>query len=917
MGSSKKQTVGYRYYLGMHMILCHGPIDFITSITVDKRKAWTGTSTGGSIGISAEGLFGGDEREGGVSGTVDLEMGRSDQGRNAYLQSKLGSSIPAFRKVVGMVLRQCYMGMNPYLKPWGFRGQRIHVRQDGLDQWNDPFSEVNTYSETESIPATTEFDYVIKPGVVDTSTPEAVAAIVIPRPAEFTSRGSAPFGRAGTGGSLVPVHPIQTFWGYNTTLWLRKLIYCDGSVPLRFTGYVENAVGFYLDGRLVGSVNFDNTQSATPSGIPFDITVPTAEVGFHVLHVLVLDEDDGDPPPSHEALEANDNTYFFCEIAAREVNRTTGDMNPAHIIRECLTDPDWGMGYSEADVDDESFAVAAYTLYFESMGISILWDRQTPIEDFINEIVKHISASLYVDRRTGKFVLKLIRADYDVDDLLVLDESHIQKVEGATRPTAGELVNSVTAVYWDTKTGENASVTVQDQALIQMQGAVINTTLQYPGFTNQAIASKAALRALTSLSVPLLSCTIYADRAASELNIGDVFVMTWPDLQVQGLVMRVTAMALGDGKSNVVKLTVVEDVFATPAVTVVSADPPPGPDSGDPSAPAQAAGLRVAMEVPYYEAVQRFGQAQVDSTLASGPDVGYVMVGAARPNVELNVVLQTDSGAGFEDAATFDFCPGAALTADAGRMDGSFSISPGKDLDLATTGSWAAVVSANGVELVRIDAIAPGSVSVGRAVLDSVPLEHPSGASLVLLDFDNGVDPTEYVSGETVAARLLPVSGSGRLATSDAPVDEVTLAGRAFRPYPPGNFQVNGEYYPADLAGETDIVLTWAHRDRLLQTGGELVDFLDGDVGPEPGVTYTVEAYGIDGSGVETVFHSTSGITGVTHTIDTLTDVPPAGSVYLSVRVHAVRDSVESLFKQRCDLTVLTAPYNLTAEYTE
>ena len=120
MGKSKKVTVGYKYYIGMHMVLCHGPVDAVTAIEVDGRQAWTGTSTGGSVTINAPDLFGGESREGGVSGTVDIMMGGTTQGRNSYLQSKLGTDIPAFRGVLSAVLRQVLVGQNPYLKSWAF-----------------------------------------------------------------------------------------------------------------------------------------------------------------------------------------------------------------------------------------------------------------------------------------------------------------------------------------------------------------------------------------------------------------------------------------------------------------------------------------------------------------------------------------------------------------------------------------------------------------------------------------------------------------------------------------------------------------------------------------------------------------------------------------------------------------------------
>ena len=116
MGKSKKVTVGYKYYVGMHMVLCHGPVDSVTAIEVDDRTAWSGAATGGSVSINAPDLFGGESREGGVVGTVDVMMGGTTQGRNDYLQSKLGSDIPAFRGVLSAILRQVYVGNNPYLK---------------------------------------------------------------------------------------------------------------------------------------------------------------------------------------------------------------------------------------------------------------------------------------------------------------------------------------------------------------------------------------------------------------------------------------------------------------------------------------------------------------------------------------------------------------------------------------------------------------------------------------------------------------------------------------------------------------------------------------------------------------------------------------------------------------------------------
>jgi hypothetical protein len=128
------------------------------------------------------------------------------------------------------------------------------------------------------------------------------------------------------------------------------------------------------------------------------------------------------------------------------------DMNPAHIIRECLVDKEWGMGYTDGDIDDVAFTTAADTLYAEQMGISILWQRENTIEAFVQDIVRHIDAALYVDRRTGKFVLKLIRSE--ATPTLTLGPNNIERVENYKRPAFGDLVNSVTVIYDDCDDGK-------------------------------------------------------------------------------------------------------------------------------------------------------------------------------------------------------------------------------------------------------------------------------------------------------------------------------------------------------------------------------------------------------------------------------------------------------------------------------
>lgn len=282
-GSSKKVTVGYKYYVGMHMALCHGPVDKLVRIRVGGKQVWSGNNYGGQLYIDKPDVFGGEKREGGVSGYVDLEMGKPDQGQNSYLAAKLGSSLlPAFRGVCCAVLRQVYIGLNPYLKDWGWLLQRIHTTGNGETQWYDEVAAIGVSSGGEGVSPTSAFEYKIIDGVVDTTTEAARAAIEIPS-GGWSGPAKAPFGYdAELDTGWEPPIPINTIWipGYYsllnvwtpTSLWLRKeIVITSVAQDMSVSGSVENAALFYLNGEYVGGVNITNAQVTRDLGFSFSI----------------------------------------------------------------------------------------------------------------------------------------------------------------------------------------------------------------------------------------------------------------------------------------------------------------------------------------------------------------------------------------------------------------------------------------------------------------------------------------------------------------------------------------------------------------------------------------------------------------------------------------------------------------------
>lgn len=867
MGSSKKQTVGYQYFLGMHQILCHGPCDRMTRYTVDDRMAWQGSSTGGEITVNAPSLFGGEGREGGVSGAMDLEMGGPTQEANAYLAAHLGPVLPAFRGVVGVVQKQMYLGNNPYLKKNAWRLQRIHVRQDGLEQWYDETAEIPVQSNTApAFDSEAEWEYQILAEEADPGFENLSA------PASGWSTGQAPFGQSTSGQG-----PYNTVWPLETVLWMKRSVTVPAGYSLRLDLSAENGCVVFVNGSVAAWVNRENTQPP-PSYDGFVILGPFVSAQTIQLAIKGFDE-----------LGVT-STDTWIRLSGEY---TAGvDMNPAHMIRECLTDPVWGMGYNEDDIDDVSFTASANALFDEGMGMSLLWDRQMPIEQFVQEIIKHINATLYVGRRgdaAGKFVLKLIRADYDVEALPVFDESNIEKMEGFKRVEIGELTNSVTVNYWESVTGKTASTTAQDPALVQQQGAVINTTMQYPGFTNADMANRIALRDLQSLSTPLASCTVYTNTDAKELNIGDTIAVSWEDYGLILLPMRITSMVLGDGKTNKIKMVLTQDTFALPQQGVIV---PPDIGWEDPSQEPVPMVREYAEELPYYEVVQQTGQILVDEKLAVDPDTGFVGAAGSRPQTgAINARFMSDNGAGYEDVGAIDFSASALLDGALDRIADTFDVKDSLNLSAAEVeGTYAKI----GNEYVYIVNLTGTTLTVKRGVLDTVPLAHADEEMIIFSDPFIAIDPTEYVASDVVDVKLLTVAGQGTLAIGLAAAHSTTLNSRAIRPYPAANWTMDGNYWPDNLTAV--ITNEWVDRNRTLQTAPELTGWYEGNITAEAGLTYNLRLR----NNLGVVIDEQVGVTSP-HDYS-----PPSSGTY-TLELVSVRDDYENFYPLQNTFTYLAS----------
>jgi hypothetical protein len=410
-----KSTVGHKYYIGWHAGLCHGPVDAITNILVGEKQAWSGNATGNTtIGINEPDLFGGEKREGGITGSVDICMGGPTQTANSYLSTKLASAYPgipvtAFRGITCIVAKQMYIGTSAYPKVWAVRTRRI------LEGWQDDI-----------------------------------------------------------------------------------------------TWYDSKAV---IDTR---------------------------------------------------------------------------HMNPAHIVYQCLTDTRWGMGVDYSLIDTDSFEAVADQLFDENFGLSLIWNQSESIEKFLQIILDHIAGGLTLNNSTGKYEMLLVRGDYDIETLETYDEDDIVRVNDYQRQGWGETVNEVTLVYTDPRTLKDTTISQQDLANIDAQGARIPQIIKLKGIQNHDVAKTVLARELVSRVTPLSKVVFEINRRAWATRYGGLFKMVYSPRNINGTVYRVLKVSKGTITKNTIKIEALEDIYALGVNSSLGTPSDPPDDEDPPATPSDA-----------------------------------------------------------------------------------------------------------------------------------------------------------------------------------------------------------------------------------------------------------------------------------------------------------------------------------------
>lgn len=565
-----------------------------------------------------------------------------------------------------------------------------------------------------------------------------------------------------------------------------------------------------------------------------------------------------------------------------ELCRIGRGKNAMHILYQAFTDTVMGMGLDPSAIEEESWYPAAQRCYDEGLGLCLPFRRSDGgISGYVQTVCDHIGGIWGVNSANGKITFTLFRKDYEVDDLPVLDASNILRIEDFETPALNGSTNTITVVGKDPVLGKEISATFNNNANVMAQGRVVPDKRQYPGFWNRDQVGKAAARDCMMESSLLSRITLVTKKSSGLWNTsrGDVFALSWPKKKWLKVPVRVIDIDKGEQLNSEITMTLVQDFSGMADATYLS-------DSGSTWTPPNDAPEALTVQT-LYEATWRDlvrGMRPADLQLVE-PESGYLVALGGRPvnSVAYGYELRTRVGsAPFEEVASGDFTPTGVLAATLTGAATTCTLNNGSDLSLVQVGAeWVC-----GGEHGRVTTINPvtGVVGLARGCVDTVPVPSiAAGTRMWFIDTYSGDDPTEYVDGETVNAKLLCKARQGTLDESLATTLNLTMDSRAARPYPPAKLRINGTAWPTAVSGT--VTVSWVHRDRLLQAD-QLIDTEAATIGPEPGATDTVRWY-LDNVLVQT--HSAIVGTSQAYT--------PAGAGLLRIEVESECAGLVSRYK--------------------
>lgn len=557
-------------------------------------------------------------------------------------------------------------------------------------------------------------------------------------------------------------------------------------------------------------------------------------------------------------------------------------MNPAHILYECATNRQWGRGFPRSRINEDAWFAAAQTLYNEGFGLCLKWNRQSELQEFVQDVLDHIGGGIYADRETGLLTLHLIRDDYDANEIPTFTyETGLLSVERDDTAARDKAVNEVIVKYRSPIDDSEREIRAQNIASIQSLGSINSSTINYAGVPTYDLGARLAQRDLRIASSASRRYKIKLDRRAWRIFPGAVFAISAPDKGIARAIVRAGKISDGTLTDGTITVDAVIDVFGLPGTSYLAE---PESNWTPPSTSPVPLVRWETREATYYDLVRRLSPAELAIVDVNS---GTIATMGGKPNtLQLSYEIASRTGSDpFVKRGAGIFVPTARLSEELTHYQTTFAFEQAVEPGLIELGTIVQI----GVEMVKLVSLTmnedgvSGSMTVVRGCVDTVPTTHVANTLIFFTSDDIGTDGREYADGETVDVKLLSTTSTGTLSESLAPYDTVSVVARQGRPYPPANIMVNGAPAHGVSSVHGAMVVSWVHRDRLTQQD-QILGHGDAGVGPEADVLYNILIY----TAADTLLVAHTGIEGNSFVI------PLSWTGALRFEIESVREGITS-----------------------
>lgn len=494
-----------------------------------------------------------------------------------------------------------------------------------------------------------------------------------------------------------------------------------------------------------------------------------------------------------------------------------GDCNPMNVLYEILTDTDWGLSISPAEIDVTNFREAASELATEGNGFSMLLERETQITEIIDEVQRQIDGALFFDRAQGQWKVRLARADYTPATLTTLDETNVLELKEFTRQTWEETVNQVRVQFVDRDDSYKETYAfAQDMANMDIQGQTVQSDVRYPGCKDPDLANRLAWRDLKALSYPLAKAKLTVNRGLWNAAPGSLFKMSWDRLGISELVMRVSRINYGNPGDSKITIDAIQDIFAADAA-VYGAPIGTGWETPDQAPEAPTVGESLVFEAPRQMVIQdpwdpnRHVRAWMGAQYPGGNTMllqSYTRAGSSQP---ITRDYQADATiSAFTPTATLDSdldAYGASATRPAADYTITVTVESGSlgqaviDGDEQVVEDLSSIVYVNGefIGFEKCEDLGGGQYRLSRlyrGLFNSAPAYHTVSSRVWFIALGGNLSRLlMFSSWDEMDIQLRGVSGSGQETTeAGTPELELTFERIIFAPLAPRDPVLNSAY---------------------------------------------------------------------------------------------------------------------------